>query len=81
MPIFEYKCNKCDKTFETLVLGSDVPQCPSCSSEDLSRLISKCGFVTASSGASDDGQSVSVSSSSSPCSGCSATSCSTCSSN
>ncbi len=78
MPIYEYKCNNCNHCFETLVLGSDTPACPSCKSPDLSRLISKCGFVTRSTGASDD-SSVSVSSSSA-CSGCTATNCSSCTS-
>lgn len=78
MPIYEYKCNNCNHSFETLVLGSDKPACPSCKSLDLSQLISKCGFVTRSTGSSDE-SSVSVSSSSS-CSGCTATSCSSCTS-
>jgi len=79
MPIFEYKCNKCDKSFEALVIGSDVPECPSCKSRDLSRLMSKCGFFTKSSGSSNEGASVSGSSSSS-CSGCTSTNCSSCTS-
>lgn len=40
MPIFEYKCRRCDHPFEALVRHSDVPACPSCASTDLERLLS-----------------------------------------
>ena len=41
MPIYEYRCDDCDKEFETLVLRkSEVVQCPACGGEHLSRLIS-----------------------------------------
>jgi putative FmdB family regulatory protein len=36
MPIFEYKCRKCDKKFEHLVVPStkdEEPQCPNCKSK------------------------------------------------
>ena len=80
MPIYEYKCNKCEKVFETLVLGNDVPACPACSSQDLSRLLSACGFVTRN-GAGSGGDTASApTTSSSSCSGCSATSCASCTS-
>ncbi|MCP3941857.1 MAG: zinc ribbon domain-containing protein [Desulfobacteraceae bacterium] len=46
MPIYEYKCNTCKKDFETLVMGRTKPQCPGCDSQDLSRLMSTCGFVS-----------------------------------
>jgi len=40
MPIYEYRCDDCDKKFETLVLRkSDAVQCPVCGGEQLSRLI------------------------------------------
>ncbi|WP_084066363.1 FmdB family zinc ribbon protein [Desulfocicer vacuolatum] len=77
MPIYEYKCNHCEKTFETLVLGSDVPSCPACNSQDLARLLSCCGFVTKGAGAANAASS--PSSSTSSCSGCTATSCASCS--
>lgn len=77
MPIYEYKCRQCDTVFETLVLGSDIPTCPSCSSRDLSRLLSACGFVTSGGGSGAEGAAPSASTSSA-CSGCSATNCGSC---
>ena len=42
MPIFEYSCKNCGKEFEALVRSnSPVPSCPSCSSADLEKLISR----------------------------------------
>ncbi len=78
MPIYEFKCNKCGNNFETLVLGSDTPECPSCSSTNLLKMISKCGFVTKASNVGDSAQAGASTTSSSACSGCSATSCATC---
>ncbi len=40
MPIYEYRCEACEHEFETLVLGKDEPECPSCQSHDLARLLS-----------------------------------------
>ena len=40
MPIFEYRCESCDKKFETLVLKGAIPACPACKSQSLERLIS-----------------------------------------
>ena len=78
MPIYEYKCNACGKDFETLVMGSFKPQCPECKSEDLGRLMSKCGFVSKSEGPGGQVQTT-TSAGSSACAGCSATNCSSCS--
>jgi len=46
MPIFEYHCNKCNCTFEQLVLSADdtEPQCPTCCAEDVDKLISAGSF-------------------------------------
>ena len=77
MPIYEYQCNACQKEFEALVMGNDAPACPSCSSLNLARLMSKCGFVSKSSGPGGESQ-VTASSASSACSSCSSTSCATC---
>ncbi|MFA5952564.1 MAG: zinc ribbon domain-containing protein [Hyphomicrobium sp.] len=41
MPLYSYQCTKCEKEFELLVASSDVPQCPSCSSKKLERLMSR----------------------------------------
>ncbi|MEA1969560.1 MAG: zinc ribbon domain-containing protein [Thermodesulfobacteriota bacterium] len=80
MPIYEFKCNSCKNSFETLILGQETGVCPSCQSTDLERLLSACGFKTKSPGQGDTGQTSSSSSFSSACSGCSATNCSTCTS-
>ena len=40
MPIYEYSSKVCGHEFETLVLGRTPPECPSCQSRDLKRLIS-----------------------------------------
>jgi putative FmdB family regulatory protein len=40
MPIYEYKCKGCGNQFEALVRKADVPECPSCKSTDLDRLLS-----------------------------------------
>lgn len=40
MPLYEYKCRKCSKRFEFLVMGSDQPSCPKCNGRDLERLFS-----------------------------------------
>lgn len=42
MPIYEYHCKNCGRTFEELVFGDDVPECPSCHSADTEKLISRC---------------------------------------
>jgi putative FmdB family regulatory protein len=40
MPLYEYKCRKCSKRFEFLVMGSEKPCCPKCNGRDLERLFS-----------------------------------------
>ena len=41
MPIYEYRCEPCDHTFETLVRGSgDVAHCPQCGGIDLAKQFS-----------------------------------------
>ena len=40
MPLYEYRCKKCDATFELLLYGGDEARCPSCASQDLVRLLS-----------------------------------------
>lgn len=42
MPIYEYRCKKCQSAFEYLVRAEDLPTCPQCgaSGEDLEKLIS-----------------------------------------
>ena len=40
MPIYEYVCNGCRHEFEALVRLKETPNCPSCDSDDLERLLS-----------------------------------------
>jgi putative FmdB family regulatory protein len=41
MPIYEYRCEPCSHTFETLVrTSSDVPKCPKCGSPELAKQFS-----------------------------------------
>ena len=44
MPIFEYRCKKCDHEFEKIVFGTTWEiQCPKCSGKDTEKLLS--GFA------------------------------------
>jgi putative FmdB family regulatory protein len=48
MPIYEYRCNACARTFAFLYgVGRDSrdPACPACQGKDLSRLISRVARV------------------------------------
>lgn len=40
MPLYEYRCQKCSKTFEVLVRGGESARCPSCQGDALDRLLS-----------------------------------------
>ena len=43
MPLLEYRCSRCEKTVEILVLAGDgagAAACPGCGSPDLTRLLS-----------------------------------------
>lgn len=33
MPLFDFNCSKCDKTFELLVKATSAPVCPECGGE------------------------------------------------
>ncbi|GBD32369.1 MAG: hypothetical protein KatS3mg081_1892 [Gemmatimonadales bacterium] len=46
MPIYDFRCKGCGAQFELLVRGQDAPQCPSCKSRELDRLISVPNLVT-----------------------------------
>ncbi len=51
MPIYEYRCSRCNNEFELLVLKtSPSPACPSCESPDIEQLLS--GFAVSSEGIS-----------------------------
>ena len=51
MPIYEYKCNKCENEFEKLVFAGDDKEvsCPECKSGDVSKKMSAASFMRASS--------------------------------
>ncbi len=40
MPLHDFHCPRCNKTFELLIRGSDVPVCPDCGSRELQKLVS-----------------------------------------
>jgi putative FmdB family regulatory protein len=40
MPIYGYSCQKCGRTFQTLVRSGETPACPSCGSEQLAQQLS-----------------------------------------
>ncbi len=37
MPLFEYACKQCSHQFETLVRGTQTPECPACHASELER--------------------------------------------
>jgi putative FmdB family regulatory protein len=76
MPIFEFHCQKCDKTFERLVFRSDeAVECPDCGEQSVNKLMSSCAAKVGHKFTATSSKSKSAGSS---CSGCSATSCSSC---
>lgn len=53
MPMYEYRCEPCDHTFETLVRSSsDVPRCPKCRGIDLAKQFSVPARASVASGSS-----------------------------
>jgi len=40
MPLFEYECRGCGKTFEYLTRDGQSPSCPACQGADLQKLMS-----------------------------------------
>ena len=40
MPLYEFRCEKCSHTFETLVRAGATPACPSCGEGKLEKLLS-----------------------------------------
>lgn len=41
MPIYDYRCKDCNKTFELLVRSFSIPVCPACGSRQLEKLLSR----------------------------------------
>ena len=59
MPIYEFKCLKCEEFFELLVMGEDKKlemACPKCSSEDFERVLSNTSYSMPGGGASPENQ-------------------------
>jgi putative FmdB family regulatory protein len=57
MPIYEFKCLKCQTYFEMLIMNKDEDfelNCPECKSEDFERIISTTNFAIAGSSASSN---------------------------
>ncbi len=48
MPIFEFKCQKCDEYFELLVMNKDDEdkelKCPKCGAQSFERIMSSTNF-------------------------------------
>lgn len=40
MPIYDYRCSDCDKTFELMVKASAIPLCPTCGGIHLEKQVS-----------------------------------------
>jgi putative FmdB family regulatory protein len=40
MPLYDYSCGKCNRSFELLVISSTVPVCPHCGGTRLQLLMS-----------------------------------------
>lgn len=52
MPIYEFKCSKCEEFFEVIVMGSDDKEieCPKCKSQEFERVVSATNFAMGASG-------------------------------
>jgi putative FmdB family regulatory protein len=53
MPIYEYECRGCGHRFEKIVYGGAAPDCPTCRSADVEKLLST--FAVASGGSKSTG--------------------------
>ncbi len=74
MPIYEFRCTKCEELFELLILGRDEnteTACPKCQSEEFERVMSTTNYAMH--GGTPGGSSSGVQSQSRTCSGGSCT--------
>ncbi|MCF8093110.1 MAG: zinc ribbon domain-containing protein [Desulfotignum sp.] len=70
MPIYEFKCLKCEEFFEVIVMGSQKDQavaCPKCQSPEFERVVSTTNYAMA--GSSGQGAAKGVSAQERTCSG------------
>jgi putative FmdB family regulatory protein len=61
MPIYEFKCLKCNEYFELLMMNSDEGEplgCPHCQSEAFERIISSVNYAMGNGSGSSKGASV-----------------------
>jgi len=62
LPIYEFKCLKCEKFIEILVVNSDDKvemKCPECSSKELERVLSATSYSVGADGGAGGGGSAS----------------------
>lgn len=55
MPIYEFKCNKCEEFFETLIMGGSEDKdvkCPKCASVSFERVLSSTNYAMDAAGVS-----------------------------
>ncbi|OQY60453.1 MAG: FmdB family transcriptional regulator [Desulfobacteraceae bacterium 4572_88] len=58
MPIYEFKCSKCEDFFELLVMGDNDEmelRCPKCNSENFERILSSTSYMMGNSGGGNAG--------------------------
>ncbi|MCG8684470.1 MAG: zinc ribbon domain-containing protein [Desulfobacterales bacterium] len=58
MPIFEFKCSKCEEFFEVIVMGSGDDSeisCPKCKAKEFQRVVSATNYAMGSSGGASKG--------------------------
>ncbi len=58
MPIYEFKCSKCEEFFEVIVMGSDGDRevaCPKCQSKEFQRVVSTTNYAMGASGPASKG--------------------------
>ncbi len=60
MPIYEFKCSKCDKFFEVIVMNAERDEkevkCPDCGSVDFERVVSTTNYSMGGSASSKNAQ-------------------------
>lgn len=74
MPIYEFKCLKCEEFFEVIVMGSDDEKsvgCPKCKAQEFQRVVSTTNYAMGNSGSG--GKSAGVHTQERQCSGGSCT--------
>lgn len=70
MPIYEFKCTKCEEFFEVIVMGSEkdaAVTCPKCQSPEFERVVSTINYAMGH--AAGQGQAKGVSAQERTCSG------------